>query len=151
VATRLQVLTIDSVNAEMRNAQRHSNQEESMHARKSNPRFPHHAALHTATGTHPLTLRIPAHFTSRLRGLMLAPRLADTEGLLLTRCNSVHSAFMRQTIDVIYLDRSDRVVRCVPMLTPWRISASWGAAQVLELAVGSIARFEILPGDRLQR
>jgi len=122
-----------------------------MHALESNSRFTHHATLHTATGAYPLALCIAARFTSRLRGLMLAPPLAQNEALLLTRCSSIHSAFMRQTIDVIYLDRSYRVVRCVPMLTPWRISATWGAAQVLELAVGSIARFEILPGDRLQR
>lgn len=118
---------------------------------QSLPRFPHVAALHTATGVHPLALRIANRFTSRLRGLMLAPPLACNEGLLLARCSSVHSAFMRQAIDVIYLDRDDKVLRCVPMLKPWRASMGWGAAQVLEIAVGGIARFGIMPGDRLQR
>jgi uncharacterized membrane protein (UPF0127 family) len=118
---------------------------------KPNPRFPHQAALHTATGTHLLTLRIANHFTSRLRGLLFAPPLANNEGLLLTRCGSVHSAFMRQTIDVIYLDRNDGVVRCVPTMKPWSASASWGATHVLELAMGSISRYVINPGDRLQR
>jgi uncharacterized membrane protein (UPF0127 family) len=118
---------------------------------QANPRFPHTAHLHTATGAHPLNLRIAKRFTSRLRGLMLAPPLAPNEGLLLTRCSSIHSAFMRQAIDVIYLDRKDKVLRCVPMLQPWRASMGWGAAQVLEIAVGGIARFGIMPGDRLQR
>ena len=118
---------------------------------QANLRFPHTATLHTATGAHPLTLRIANHFTSRLRGLMLAPPLAYNEGLLLARCSSIHSAFMRQAIDVIYLDRKDKVLLCVPMLQPWRASMGWGAAQVLEIAVGGIARFGIMPGDRLQR
>lgn len=116
-----------------------------------NPCFPHTAILHTTSGSHPLALAIANDFPSRLRGLMLAPPLALDEALLLTRCGSVHTAFMRQVIDVIYLDRSDRVVRCVPMLKPWRSSAAWGAVHVLELATGSIARCGITPGDRLQR
>jgi uncharacterized membrane protein (UPF0127 family) len=58
---------------------------------------------------------------------------------------------MRQTIVILYLDRNDRVLRCVPSLRPWRVSAAWGAAQVLELAMGSIVRYAIAPGDRLQR
>ena len=118
---------------------------------KSNPRFPHSVALHTATGAHPLILRIANDFTSRLRGLMLAPQLTVYEGLLLTRCSSVHSAFMRQAIDVIYFDRNDKVMRCVPTMKPWSASATWGAAQVLELAIGSIDRYDVTPGDRLQR
>jgi uncharacterized membrane protein (UPF0127 family) len=142
---------IDSVNAEMWANERRSYPKKWMHALKPNARFLHHVVLHTATGAHPLTLRIANHFTSRLRGLILARPLAPDEGLLLTECSSVHSAFMRQTIDVIYLDRNDRIVRCVPMLTPWSASVSWGAAHVLELAKGGIARYVINPGDRLQR
>jgi uncharacterized membrane protein (UPF0127 family) len=118
---------------------------------KANSRFPLTATVHTASGAHPLALRIANHFTSRLRGLMLAPLLAYNEGLLLTRCSSVHSAFVRQVIDVIYLDRNGKVLRCVPMFKPWRASMGWGAAQVLELAVGGIALYGIMPGDRLQR
>lgn len=148
---RKQARTIDSVNAEMWATERHSTPKKWVHSPKPSPRFPSNAAIHTVTGAHPLTLRIANHFASRLRGLMLAPALASNEGLLLTECSSVHSAFMRQTIDVIYLDRNDRVVRCVPMLPRWSVSASWDAAHVLELAMGSIARYVINPGDRLQR
>jgi uncharacterized membrane protein (UPF0127 family) len=120
-------------------------------ALNSNPRFLHHATLHTRTGAHPLALHIADRFASRLRGLMLAPVLADHEGLLLTNCSSIHSAFMRQTIDVIYFDRDSKVVRCVQRLTPWSASMAWAATQVLELAAGSIVRYAIEPGDRLQR
>ena len=120
-------------------------------ALKPDSRFLHHATLHTASGAHPLFLRIANRFTTRLRGLMLTPPLAHDEGLLLTRCGSVHSAFMRQDIDVIYLDHSNTVVRCVPALKPWRASMAWGAAQVLELAEGSVIRYQLAPGDRLQR
>ncbi len=113
--------------------------------------FLHHAFLRTQTGAHPLALRIADRFASRLRGLMLAPQLAVHEGLLLTNCSSIHSAFMRQTVDVLYRDRNDKVVRCVQMLKPWRASVAWAATQVLELAAGGIARYEIVSGDQLRR
>ncbi|SMP67724.1 DUF192 domain-containing protein [Noviherbaspirillum suwonense] len=116
-----------------------------------NLRFPHPAVLHTASGAHPLALHIANRFTSRLRGLMLAPPLAVDEGLLLTRCSSIHSAFMLQAIDVIYLSRNDDVVRCMPAMQAWRVSAAWNAAHVLELARGSIDRYRIAQGDRLHR
>jgi uncharacterized membrane protein (UPF0127 family) len=108
------------------------------------------AMLHTASGDHPLAIRIADRFLARFCGLMLAAPLVQGHGLLLTRCASVHSAFMRQTIDVIYLDRHGCVIRCVAGLRPWRASAGWRAAHVLELAAGSIARYGIRPGDRLR-
>ena len=114
-------------------------------------RFLHHATLHTATGVHPLALRIADRFTLRLRGLMLAPPLAEHEGMLLTKCSSIHSGFMRQAIDVIYLDSNDKVVRCVQRLAPWSVSMAWTATHVLELAAGSITRYAIAPADRLRR
>jgi hypothetical protein len=71
------------------------------------------------------------------------------EGLLLTRCGSVHSAFMLQAIDLVYLDQAGRVLRCVAGLAPWRVDLARGAAHVLELASGSILHFGIGPGDWL--
>ena len=112
--------------------------------------------LVTATGEHRLRVTLAARFFSRLRGLMLAPPLAPEQGLLLWRCTSIHTCFMRQTIDVIYLDRSGMVVRCVPALQPWRFSVGqsvtgrhWPASHALELRAGSIARLQIRPGSRL--
>jgi uncharacterized membrane protein (UPF0127 family) len=105
--------------------------------------------LHTASGAHPLEIALADGFWSRLRGLMLAPPLAPSAGLLLTRCASVHCAFMRQAIDVVYLDADGVVLACVPRLRPWRASAHRGARHTLELAAGAIDRLGIRPGDRL--
>jgi uncharacterized membrane protein (UPF0127 family) len=105
--------------------------------------------LHTASGAHPLDIALADGFWSRLRGLMLAPPLAPSAGLLLTRCASVHCAFMRQAIDVVYLDADGVVLACVPRLKPWRASAHRGARHTLELAAGAIDRLGIRPGDRL--
>lgn len=109
--------------------------------------------LHTASGAHPLRVALADGFLTRLRGLMLAPPLAPDAGLLLTRCASVHCAFMRQAIDVVYLDTAGAVVKCVPRVKPWRASAAdprTGARHTLELAAGAIGRLGIRPGDRLE-
>lgn len=88
-------------------------------------------------------------FWHRLRGLMFAKPLQPEAALLLTRCASIHTAFMRQAIDVLYLDARGVVLRCVANISPWRASAHPGAKHVLEMAAGSIARLGIAPGHRL--
>lgn len=101
------------------------------------------------TGIEPLDVQIADGFWRRLRGLMFAKPLALTSALLLTHCASIHTAFMRQTIDVLYLDAHGVVLRCVAGIRPWRASAESGTKHVLEMAAGSIARLGIVTGDRL--
>jgi uncharacterized membrane protein (UPF0127 family) len=113
--------------------------------------------LVTATGTHRLYLDVAGGFLSRLRGLMLAPPLPHCAGLLLTRCTCIHTCFMRQEIDLLYVDAGGMVVKCVPELAPWRISFGNGATgagrtrpaaqHVVELRGGTIARLGIAPGS----
>jgi len=119
------------------------------------------ATLFTASGSHQLDLRVADTFLARFRGLMLACALHSRQGLLITHCPSVHGAFMRFPIDLVYLDRHGIVTQCVPNLRPWRASISGvgrdadgrrypRAAHTLELAAGAIAAMSIRPGDRLQ-
>ncbi len=58
--------------------------------------------------------------------------------------------FMRFGIDVVFLDRSGKVIRAAAGLRPWRISiAARGAAEVVELPLGTIARSGTQAGDVL--
>lgn len=87
---------------------------------------------------------------SRLVGLLGRSGLAAGEGVHLVPCGSVHTWFMRFTIDVLYLDREGRVLKAVPALRPFRWS--WGGRQthsVLELPAGTIAATGTAPGDAL--
>lgn len=114
----------------------------------------------TATGKHPLHIQVADQFFKRLRGLMLMPPLRPSHAMLLTRCPSVHTCFMRQCLDLVYLDEQGFVTRCIGNLGAWRASSWRGkdatgkayarAEHVLELAAGSIAVFGIEIGDRLQ-
>jgi uncharacterized membrane protein (UPF0127 family) len=115
----------------------------------------HRTILHTARGQHPLRLHLADGFISRLRGLMLAHSLPPHEGLLITRCASVHTAFMRFAIDLLYLDVHGTVTLCVPHVAPWRFNLAGLRTQArtlhtLELAAGSIGHWSVQPGDHLE-
>lgn len=100
--------------------------------------------------THPpLAIRRADRFLSRLVGLMFAPPLEPGAGLLLVPCASVHTAFMRHPIDVVFLDRAGRIEKIVPHLKPWRLAACLRAHQTLELAAGEAARLGLAAGQPL--
>ena len=71
---------------------------------------------------------------ARMRGLIGRRRPAAGCGLLIPRCNAVHTCFMRFPIDVTFLDGDGRVVKTVRNVRPWRLFV-WGgfrARQALE-------------------
>lgn len=93
-----------------------------------------------------LRIRRADTFLSRLAGLLAIAPLQAGEGLLLSPCASVHTAFMRYAIDVVFLDRAGMIKKIVPALKPWRMAACAGAYQTLELAAGAAARLQFAPG-----
>lgn len=85
----------------------------------------------------------------RTRGLLGSTGLAEGEGLLIAPCNSVHTCFMTYPIDIIFLERSGRIVKIVNALKPYRFTISLAAAFVLETAAGQAARNKFGVGDHL--
>lgn len=80
--------------------------------------------------------RVARSLWDRMRGLIGAPKPPAGEGLLILRCNSIHTFFMSYPIDATFLDRSGRPVKTVRNIPPWRPFV-WGgfrAVQVLETA-----------------
>ncbi|MBC7475181.1 MAG: DUF192 domain-containing protein [Candidatus Sericytochromatia bacterium] len=88
---------------------------------------------------------------SRLVGLIGKKKLNDGEGLLLTPCNSIHMMFMKISLDVIFLDRKNKVIHLIKNIQPWKVSKIIFKAQsVLELPVGTISRAELKIDDFLE-
>ena len=77
---------------------------------------------------------------ARMRGLLGRSGLPSGEGLLLRPAASIHTAFMRFTIDVVFLNRANEVVKVVPELRPWRTASCRGARAALELPTGEAAK-----------
>ena len=86
----------------------------------------------------------------RMRGLIGRQGLPAGEGLLVSPAPAIHTAFMRFSIDALFLDRNLRVVGIVERLRPWRAASRRRARAVLELAAGECARRGVEIGDRLE-
>jgi len=86
---------------------------------------------------------------ARMRGLLGRSGLARGEGLLLRPASSVHTAFMRFAIDVVFVDRENRVLKVVADVPPWRAAACKGARATLELPAGEAEKHGLAPGVSL--
>ena len=85
----------------------------------------------------------------RMCGLLGRRGLAAGGGMRFEPASSLHMLFMRFAIDVVYVDREERVVKLVSDLKPWRFSAARGARSAYELPAGTIGAADIGVGDAL--
>lgn len=83
-------------------------------------------------------IEIADSFGTRFMGLMGRKGIGPAQGLLLKRCGSVHTCFMRFPIMVVYLDGDFKAVDAEE-LPPWKMGKRvQGARHVLELNLGRI-------------
>lgn len=75
----------------------------------------------------------------RMRGLIGRDRLERGRGMLITKCNCIHTFFMRFPIDATFLDGQGRIVKTVKGVRPWRpwVWGGWRARSVLETSAES--------------
>jgi uncharacterized membrane protein (UPF0127 family) len=86
----------------------------------------------------------------RRTGLLKHDRLDPGQGLWIVPCESVHSFFMKFTIDLVYLDRDRKVRKVRHRMVPWRLSACLTAHSILELPAGAVAASGTEKGDQLE-
>ena len=82
------------------------------------------------------------------RGLMLRKSLPQGHGMLFRPARGIHTQFMRFPIDLIYIDKGNRVVKIRPSVPPWRFDFT-NAAAVIEMNGGAAGESDIQPGDEL--
>jgi uncharacterized protein len=85
----------------------------------------------------------------RMRGLLGRRSLEPGEGILLRPAGSIHTAFMRFTIDAVFVDADGQVVRVVDSIPPWRAAGAKGAKAVVELPAGTAASAGLRAGAQL--
>jgi uncharacterized membrane protein (UPF0127 family) len=85
----------------------------------------------------------------RRAGLLGRESLPPGQGLWIVPCEAVHSFFMKFPIDVVYLDRNQRVRKVTRALAPWRLSGCLTAHSVLELPAGTAEATQTEAGDQL--
>lgn len=99
-----------------------------------------------------LATRLEVADTGRKRnkGLLGRAGLTDGEGLWIIPCESVHTFFMRFPIDLVYLDRKNKIKKVRSAVGPWRLSACLTAHSILELPAGTIRATHTQRGDQLE-
>ena len=94
--------------------------------------------------------RVATGFWPRARGLLFSSPLLEGQGLWLDPCQSVHTILMGYPIDVLFLDKENRVAHLIQAMPPYRASRFvWRARSVLELPAGTVARTRTAVGDQL--
>ena len=101
----------------------------------------------------------------RIVGLLSRRGLPEGEAMVFPACRSIHTAGMRFSIDVLFVDRDPstsppsawslgelhwRVVALRPHVLPWRlVGPVWSAWGAIELPAGTLAQHGVQAGDRL--
>jgi len=86
----------------------------------------------------------------RLFGLLGEKHLEADAGLLIKPSSGVHTFCMAFPIDIVSLDKYDRVIGTWENIGPWKVrGVSLKTRSVLELASGKIKECGIAIGDRL--
>ena len=97
------------------------------------------------------TLSIADTFVSSFIGLIGKGSLALGHGLWIIPCQSVHTFWMRSSIDVIFLDKNRTVIHFVERLRPFRISKHISRARsVIELPTNTIKATHTQLGDQIE-
>ncbi len=95
-------------------------------------------------------LEVARSHLERMRGLLGRDGLPPGEGLLIERCASIHTFFMRFPIDVLFVSGDFIVRKCVRDLRPWRLASAPGARHTVELPPGTLRGIPVSVGDALQ-
>ncbi len=87
-------------------------------------------------------------FWGRFAGLQLRQDLPKGKGLLLVPCASIHTCFMCFSLDLVFLDKTGKVLEVKQGIAPWRaVSAPKQTYAVLEVRSGNLGPVQI--GARL--
>jgi len=99
-------------------------------------------------------LKFTNSYFSRLKGLMFKKKLDYVLVLKPSKSNlkffsSIHTFFMRFTIDVVFLDQNKKVVE-ISQVSPWKFYIPKRSADyILEMEKGLIKKHQIAIGDKL--
>src|SRR5258706_1019903 len=90
------------------------------------------------------------NFLTRLLGLLKRKNLGPEEALWLVPGKAVHTVGMKFPIDVIFIDRANKVVALVPAMAPNRATRVYlEAHSILELPKGTMFKSRTEAGDFL--
>jgi uncharacterized membrane protein (UPF0127 family) len=89
-------------------------------------------------------------FLERLKGLMFRRNMDRDEALIFYSAESIHMFFMRFPIDIVFLDKSMRVIKIRSQLKPWRMASCFSSSVTIELPANKAKDTHTEVGDILE-
>ena len=87
---------------------------------------------------------------ARVVGLLAHRSLPEGAAMVFPACRSIHTLGMRFPIDVMFVDRTWRVVALRSKVNPWRLLGPvWSAWTAIELPTGTLAKAGVRLGDQV--
>ena len=87
----------------------------------------------------------------RIKGLLGKKNLLEGQALIIKPCNCIHTLFMCFSIDVLFVDKNNKIVKVLAQLVPFRLSKLyWNSKIVVELPCGKVNFTQTQDGDSLQ-
>jgi len=87
----------------------------------------------------------------RMKGLLGKSEMSAGEALWIRPCMSIHTFWMRFSIDVVFLNKKNRVVAIIKNLQPNRMTRLYlSAVSVLELPAGILEATDTGVGDEIK-
>lgn len=95
--------------------------------------------------------KLAGSFLSRLIGLLNRSSLGQGEALILEPSYAIHTLFMRFSIDVLFLDKTGKVVGIIHAFKPFRFSrAYFGCYTTIEFPENTLRDCQTQLGDLIR-
>lgn len=110
------------------------------------------AVINQRTGQTIASRVVWAHgWLQRLKGLLGTKTLDEQSGMWLKPCQSIHTIGMNYAIDVVFLDRHNKICQLSCQIRPYRACTAPRRTQsALELPAGRIQQLSLQLDDLLQ-
>lgn len=92
---------------------------------------------------------IALNFWRRLKGLLFTDSLLRGQGILIKPCSSIHTIGMFYSIDILFVNAEDIIVKSVVMMKPCRLAICTDSIFVIELPAGTVERTGTQIGDKV--
>lgn len=93
-------------------------------------------------------IKMAENFFNRSIGLLSRKSLSQDEGLIIRPCCSIHTFFMRFDIDVLFVNKKNKIIALYKNVKPWKILPIHITSNyVIELPAGKILSKNINKGD----
>lgn len=109
-----------------------------------------HIKLYNSTQNNLISdnVNVAENFFSRAIGLIEKKSFPDAQALVIKPCNSIHTFFMKFPIDVLFVNKNNKIISIYENVKPNRIlPVHFNSKLVVELASGQIRVNNICLGD----